>query len=179
MDGPVHSLAAAGRLLYLAGDFARVGGTTRRGVGAVAKTTGALRGPSYDGSVSPSYGVDVSEDRSRVLVAAGEYANALVAWDARAGAQLFRHTAMGDVQALDVQGDRVYFGFHEGFGGNTDLKVLAARVSTGDLDPDFRPTVDSFWGVRAITATPDAVIVGGEFSRVGGVTAQGWARFGR
>lgn len=173
----VQGIAVSGNRVYLAGQFTALGGQARRGVGAVAKATGVLRGPAYAASVHPSFGVEVSSDGSRLLVAAGEYANALVAWDAASGAQLFRHTAMGDVQALDVQGDHVYFGFHEGFRGDTTLKVLAARVSTGALDPDFRPPVDGFWGIHAITATPDALVLGGEFSRVGGVTARGWARF--
>ena len=173
----VHGIAVSGNRVYVAGQFTALGGQARRGVGAVAKATGALRGPAYAGSVHPSFGVEVSSDGSRLLVAAGEYANALVAWDAASGAHLFRHTAMGDVQALALQGDHVYFGFHEGFGGNTDLKVLAARVSTGALDPDFRPPVDGFWGVRSITATPDGLVLGGEFTRVDGVAARGWARF--
>ncbi|NPC96869.1 hypothetical protein [Nocardioides sp. zg-DK7169] len=179
VNGRVHGVAVTGSRAYLAGDFTTVGGATRRGVGAVARSTGALSGPAYASSVSPSLGVDVSDDGRRVFVAAGEYANALVAWDAASGTRLFRHTAMGDVQAVDVEGDRVYFGFHEGFGGDTRLKLLSADAVTGELDASFSPSVDGFWGVRTITATPDALVVGGEFSRVAGVTARGWARFGR
>ena len=173
----VQGIAVSGNRVYLAGQFTALGGQARRGVGAVARATGVLRGPAYAASVHPSFGVEVSADGSRLLVAAGEYANALVAWDATSGAQLFRHTAMGDVQALDVQGDHVYFGFHEGFGGDTNLKVLAARVSTGELDRRLPAVRRLVLGHPRHHRDPRRAGARRRVLPGGGVTARGWARF--
>ncbi len=65
----------------------------------------------------------------------------------------------------------VFFGFHEGFAGDTSVRLLAADASTGRLEPDFRPTVNSFWGVWALAATARGVVAGGEFTAVSGTRA--------
>ena len=90
---------------------------------------------------------------------------------------------MGDIQAIDFLDGSVYFGFHQGFAGDRCEKVRAADARTGALDEDFRPTFDRFLGVLAIDAvdatdTRDAaVVVGGRFTEVSGVDAEGFARF--
>jgi hypothetical protein len=90
---------------------------------------------------------------------------------------VWRQVAMGDIQVVEHHRDTVYFGFHDGFQNNTQLKVLAADANTGVLDPGFQPNVNSFWGVFAIAASDAAVVIGGDFTTVSGVAARGFARF--
>jgi hypothetical protein len=71
----------------------------------------------------------------------------------------------------------VYFGFHESFGGDTGLRLLAADATTGALDPAFRPTWDRYWGVFALSASDDTVAAAGDVTRVRDVAAQGLALF--
>lgn len=178
-DASVSGLAVSptSATLYVVGTFTTLGGGLRRGVGAVSTTSGAVTGPSYAFSVSPTLDVDVNDDGTMIYVAAAEFANSVVAYDAATGRRVFRQTAMGDVQAVDYFNGVVYFGFHEGFGGDTALRLLAADARTGALDPDFRPTFNMFWGVWSITAVAGGLVVGGEFTRVSGVTARYWVRF--
>ncbi len=80
----------------------------------------------------------------------------------------------GVVYALEVVGDTVYVGgdFTEARAPNgTDVapraNLAAFRLSDGGLLP-FR--ADTNGDVRAIAATPERVFVGGEFTRIGGVS---------
>src|SRR5690606_7314468 len=107
----------------------------------------------------------------------GSGGNAVAAWNTTTGTRVWRQVAMGDIQAVEHHRGTVYFGFHDGFQQDTRLKALAADEVTGLIDPSFRPTFNSFWGVFAIAAADEAVVVGGEFTAVSGVPAQGFARF--
>ncbi len=91
--------------------------------------------------------------------------------------RVWRQVAGGDIQAVDYHRGMVYFGFHDNYQGDARYKFLAADANTGLVDPDFRPRFNSFWGVFAVHATDAGVVIGGEFTAVSGVPAQGWARF--
>ncbi len=172
----VRASLATGRL-YVAGRFNRLSGATRTGVGGVSTTTGAVSGPAFASSAAPSFAVDVNADGSRVFGAGGGAGNTMSAWNATTGAQVWRQRADGDIQATRFFDGRVWFGFHDGFQGDTTLKLLVADAVTGALDPDFRPHFNQFFGIFAIAATPAGVVAGGDFTRVDGVAAQGWVRF--
>lgn len=163
--------------LYLSGPFGRVGGASRTGVAAVDATTGAVRPTVFASSSRPTLGLAVNEAGTRLFGAGGSGANTMSAWSTSSGARQWRHVVMGDVQAVLHHRGTVYFGFHDGHQGNTRIKVLAADEATGALDPGFRPQISSFWGVFALAASDAGVVVGGEFTSVSGVPAQGWARF--
>lgn len=163
--------------VYLAGRFTHVGGVARSGVAAVNSVTGAVRGTVFTSSSRPTLGLDVNDAGTRLFGAGGSGANTMAAWSTTTGARVWRHVVMGDVQAVAHYRGKVYFGFHDGYANDTRLKVLAADEGTGELDTLFRPRFNSFWGVFAISASDAGVVVGGEFTNVTGVPAQGWARF--
>ncbi|TIC80649.1 hypothetical protein E8D34_18510 [Nocardioides sp. GY 10113] len=178
-NAPVLGVAASptSDVLYLAGQFSRLNGVDRAGIGAVSATTGATTGPSFSRSVRPSLGVDVSDDGSRIFGAGGGQANSISAWTTGDGARRWAMTAMGDVQAVRYYDGDVYFGFHEGFRNDTSVRLLVADAVSGALDNSFRPSFNQFWGVRAIDATAGGVVAGGQFTWVSGTRANYYVRF--
>jgi hypothetical protein len=178
-NGPVRDVkkSPTSPVLYAAGAFSALNGATRAGVGAVNTGSGATQATVFTGSVRPTLALAVSDDGTMVFGALGAGNNSATGWSTANGARLWRQTSMGDVQAIDYFEGRVYFGFHDGFGGDTTLKVLSADARTGAVISAFRPTFNDFWGVFAIAATAEGLLVGGEFSVVGGVTARNIARF--
>lgn len=182
---PVWALVGnpASRTLYVAGRFNAVNGARRLGVAAVHSGSGRTRSVVFTDAARQTLGLAVNDSGSRLFTAGGTRENAVAAWRTTTGARVWRDRAMGDIQAIDFLDGTVYFGFHQGFAGDRCVKVLAASAGTGDLDPDFRPTFDRFLGVLAIDAIAAtdardaAVVVGGRFTEVSGVPAEGFARF--
>lgn len=177
-DASVRALAIApgGSTLYVGGTFSTLSGSSRYGLGGVSATSGAVSGPSFSSS-NYAFDLDINDSGTRLYGALAGYSNSLSAWSTSSGSRQFRQTAMGDVQAVDLHGNTVFFGFHEGFGGDTSVRLLAADASTGALDSSFRPTFDRFWGVWSITATSSGLVAGGDFTWVSGVPARNWARW--
>ena len=172
LDGTVQALAVApaGGDVYVGGDFTHVSGLSRPYLARV-RENGSV-GTSF--AVSSNYNVqalDTNDSGSRVYVAHGGAGNQAAAFDTTSGARLWRQRADGDVQAITYQGGNVYFGFHEGFEGNTSLRLLAADATTGRLETSFQPPVNSFFGIRALDATPAGLLAGGEFTTIDGVAA--------
>ena len=178
-DGTVRGLRRSpdGTRLYVAGNFGTLGGAARAGLGVVDAATGQLESTVFYHSVQPMFGIDLSADGTQVFGAAGEYQNAAVAWNASTGSRQWKQTAMGDVQAIDEHDGAVYFGFHEGFEDDLSVRMLRADATSGLIDPGFKPSIDSFYGVWSITAGAAGVVAGGEFSTVSGVRARGFAIF--
>jgi len=56
-------------------------------------------------------------------------------------------------------------------------KVLAANVSTGALDTGWHPSVNSSLGVFGVAATSTKVMIGGDFTKAGGVDQAHYAQF--
>ena len=163
-------------VVYLAGTFATLSGASRPGLGGVSATTGRPAGAVLANTTRPAQAVDVSDDGSMVF--GGADSNAVTGWRASDGRRMWRTYAMGNVQAVKYSAGMLYFGFHEGHQNDTSVKVLAAEAATGAIDQAFRPRMYQFWGVYAIDAGGGALVVGGDFTSISGVTAQGWARFG-
>ncbi|WP_148571540.1 PKD domain-containing protein [Nocardioides caldifontis] len=172
------ALDAANRRLYLAGNFATVGGVSRNGMARVDAATGALASTVFASAARPTLDLELAPDGSR-LFAAGGGTNAAGSWNTATGARQWRQTANGDIQAVELHDGTVYFGFHDGFQGDTTIKLLAADATTGALDPGFRPTFDQFWGVWALDASDAGLVVGGDFTTVSKVPARGLALFPR
>lgn len=164
-------------VVYLVGQFPTVNGVARAGVAAVNGTTGALVGPAFAQSVNPTFAVDVNDDGSMVFAGGGTGANRAYGWRTATGQLAWARSADGDMQAIDHFDGEVYFGFHDGYGGNPTIKVRAVDAVTGALDADWIPSFNQFWGVFAIHVTDAGLVLGGDFTTVSGVSARGWARF--
>lgn len=180
VNGEVWGIAtnAATDRVYLAGRYSSVNGVSRTGVAAVSADTGGVTGPAFTSSARPTLGLALDDDATHLFGAGGSGTNSAAAWNTSNGARIWHVSTDGDIQAIAYHDGTVYFGFHDGYRGDGNIKLLAADAVTGQVDPDFQPRFEgSFWGVFAITAVDGAVVIGGEFSRVAGVRAGDWARF--
>jgi len=180
-SGTVRTLAysEANETLYAGGSFTSIGGTSRDQLAGLDPATGNAKGVAFAKPGSLVHEVDVHSDGSMVFAAVGGTENRVHAWSTASGSKRWNRRAMGDVQAVGYEDGRVYFGFHEGYGGSTSVRMLAANASNGSLDNSFRPSINSFYGVWAIDAAPGGLIAGGEFTRVEGVKARRVAIFPR
>ena len=157
----------AGTKLYLA-----LAGSTGPYLLDVNPVTGANQGPDF--SVLNDYIRDVTVGPDgMVYVAAGGGMNSAIALDPNTGRQRWRQRADGDVQAVKYSNGYLFFGFHDGFQGNTSLRILAADPANGDLDPNFMPASGAYPGVLTIDADGTFLAVGGLFGRMGGRQLQG------
>jgi len=85
----------------------------------------------------------------------------------------------GDVQAMGASATELYVGGHFtklNQGGGSRNKIGSVDAMTG-ANTAWDPKLNSFWGVWAMQLTPDAVLAGGEFTRVGGKIQRYFARF--
>jgi hypothetical protein len=154
--------------LYIGGNFDAVDGTARLGVAAVDSTTGDLVGPTFQDTGIPVYGLDISPDGT-VVYGAQTNLNQGSAWDVDTGAELWQVGTDGNVQCVRYFDGVVYLGFHDGYQLDTTVKLLAVDPATGDVDPSFKPSIDSFYGVFALDVTADGLAIGGAFKTVSGV----------
>lgn len=173
----VRSIAASpdGTKVYAAGQFATIGGGTRGNLAPLDGRTGALLPLVFTNAPNDQmYALDMSPTGDRLF--AGGQNNRVVSWDTTTGARQWQLVAGGDIQAVRYHQGNVFFGFHDEFAGDTTVRLLAADASTGVLE-NWRPTINSFFGVWAIAADGDSIAVGGEFTNVSGVAVQGVAVF--
>ncbi len=175
-DNTVNALAFSPdqQTVYVGGNFANIAGTARSWLAALTRT-GTIRPITFQYLTYQILDLDVSPDGTRVFAAQGGYGNQATSYNAVTGQRQWFQVAEGDVQTVRYAGGEVYFGFHEGFAGNFDVRMRAADAQTGALDTAFLPTINSFWGVWDIASTYDQLVIGGEFTRVNGVNQQGVA----
>ena len=67
----------------------------------------------------------------------------------------------------------VYFGFHDGYGGNTTLRLLAADATTGTVELGFQPASSGSVGVLALDVDGPYLVAAGKFPKMGGVNVKG------
>jgi len=172
----IAASSATGRL-FVGGQFTAVGSHDWTYLAEIDPVTGQGVGPGFDCcDVAPLLDLTASPDGSRVFGAVAGFENRAQAWSTIDGSRLWHHRAMGDTQAVSYHDGVLYFGFHEGFDEDETVRMLAADVLTGELQ-NYRPSIDSFYGVWAIDATAAGLAVGGEFFNVSGVSTRGIAVF--
>jgi len=178
-NGSVNALAMSpdGTKLAVAGSFTTLAGAPRADLGMVDPVEGSVVGPSFASTVNPMLGVTWSDDASALFAGTGNAANVVARWNPTTGVRGWHVSAGGDIQAVAFYGGTVYAGFHDNYKGNKRTKLLAINASSGVVSTAFRPTFDRFWGVRAISAGPWGLVIGGQFTTVSGVWAHGWAQW--
>lgn len=178
-DGTVRAVRKSPNTdqLFAAGSFGTLSGSSRTGVGAVDASSGAPTATLFQSSVRPTLGLAISDDGTQLFGAQGTRRNSAIAWDTVSGKEQWSVRTDGDIQAIDYHQGQVYFGFHDGYEGDTRLRLLRANAANGVVDPGFKPYFDLFWGVFAVSVSDAGVVAGGDFTRVSGVLAQGFVRF--
>ena len=168
-----------GSKVYLGGSFTTVNGSSRPYLAAVSGATGGLSTPVFSGVSGLILDVDVPPGGTRLAVATGGSGNQAAVFSLSSGSKLWRQRCDGDVQAVKAVGTELYSGFHEGCDGSTVTRMTDNLLESGARVTAFQPSFDRFWGVWDIEATSTVLAVAGDFTRVGGVPAQGIAIFRR
>jgi chitodextrinase len=163
--------------VYAGGDFTTIAGVTRKNVAALDPSSGAALSWHPD----PGYPVlALAATAATVYTAGGGSANTLASWDAGSGARRWAKVSDGDFQAVAVSGAVVYAGGHYlEYDGNTAAKrLVAVDAGTGNLRPDWAPSVNGAVGVWAVSVYADTrLAIGGDFTVVSGRTQNHYALF--
>ena len=164
--------------LYVGGQFTSIAGVAQAELVALDPATGTRQPIVFQQFLGEVLELDADPNGTRLYAALGGFpggGNRAVAWSTTTGVRLWRQEAMGDVQSVEYDSGTVYFSFHEGFANDGTVRMLAADSVTGALDPNFRPTVNSFFGVWSIDSANGTLAVGGEFTNFDGRQVQGLA----
>jgi hypothetical protein len=180
-DGKVSSMALSPdqKLLYLGGNFTTVGTTARFDLAKVDVTTGAALNPGFAKVGDVILDLSVSSDGGSLYGAGGGGFNSAAGWSTSTGKRMFAVRADGDTQAVQYSNSHVYMGFHDGYQGMINLRLLALDPANGAVDPDFHPDANSYPGVYCLDADGRYLVAGGYFSTMGGVGVKGLAIFPR
>ena len=192
VNGAVHALAVdpAIRVVYVAGDFTTANGLSATYLQPFDVATGARwawRSHPVGRVWSITYG------GGRVFAATGGTGGQLDAYRQSTGRSLWQRWADGDVQSVAYSNGTVFAGGHfanacrTSAGGGTPwvcaqpiarARLMTVNATTGRLGT-WNPVADSKWGVFAIRTTPTRVLVGGDFTHVGGIHRWHYAQFSR
>lgn len=162
--------------VYVGGDFNQLNGVWATGrlsmlsTGATAVVNAAFRsGPTNEGSRSPVFGLALAGDA--LLVASGGRGGGCARLNATTGKAVWSVHANGNLQDVAVLGSMVYcaghFGGSSSFGGTRRTKIAEVRLDTGAVT-SWAPQVNSPLGVWTVVSTPTRLVMGGDFTKVGG-----------
>jgi hypothetical protein len=179
-------LAPAGGLVYVGGGFTTINVASQNHIAALQVSNGA---PSASFTHHLGYGVvDLAVDSTGIFVAGagggGNFANL----NPTTGAVAWQGGTDGNVQAIAVLDGEVYVGGHytnycgpQG-GQHTCTtpiarqKLLAVDEGTGALT-SWNPHANSALGIFALAGSGTRLGVGGDFTKIAGVTQQAYAVF--
>jgi trimeric autotransporter adhesin len=179
------ALTTDGSRLVVGGTFASLDGVTQREIGALSPATGALLG----WTTHPSFPITTLAVDANGVYAAGTGAGGnVVAFTPATGQQLWNGALDGNDQAIAVDSGNVYVGghFNNYCGTGTGTGGCAAPVArdhllvldevTGNLLP-WHPAANGVLGVYALAGGDGTIEAGGDFTKIGGATQQGFAEF--
>ena len=179
-NGSVYALAASGdgSQIYLGGSFNQVAGTARASIARLTPA-GALVNVNWRTFTDPVFALSLRPDTTRLAVAYAGTANQGAYFDTGSGVRLWSNRCDGDGQAIEIVEDSVFVGHHEGCNSDTSVRLMSWNAANGARDTGFRPSFDRFYGVWAIDGNTSVLAVAGDFTRISGVAAQGFALFRR
>lgn len=190
-EGQVFALARKGDVVYVAGDFTRVGSLARHHLAAIDANTGVVR----DWAPSPSGPVYSLLVRGDTIFVGGQFDSiggvprmSLAAYDLGSGALIAWDPSViiaggpGRVQAMAARGDTLYLGGTFGtLGGQPRPYLGAVSIRTGAVT-EWRSNIattglqyDSPAYVASLAAGDHSIYVAGHFISIGGVPRQGLA----
>lgn len=194
VDGEVHAIAfdTAGTRAVLGGFFRNVNGASFVGVGAVDTVTGATVAWAYHTAdlqtFRPWQILRFAQDGNTLFGSATGNGGSLVSWDITTGNLNWIAGTNGNVVDAGVLNGIVYFGGHFSqycglIPGNNFCTPVAARDKLIALDEtsgalqSWHPAVNTTLGVEAMAAGDNQLLIGGEFTKAGGVAQQRIAQF--
>jgi hypothetical protein len=184
-DANVRAIAMDGDVVYAAGDFDTISGTTRDAVAGINATTGALTPLKHAVSGQPS-ALAVGNGKlyvgGRLTAVDGKARANLAAFSLATGAlDAWAPTTDDVVNALAVAGSRVYLGgsFHRTNDISSTLRLTAVDGLTGALDKSFLPKPVSKVMALATDANGVYASLGGQGGRAIAYTTAGATRWTR
>ena len=193
----VASLALSKGTLFIGGHFGLINGVNRNNVGAVDAGTGShLRkwNPNvfHNNTSNPNqkntvyqilpHGTHVYICGDFNYVGGTVHPNIASTFRGNGGIdKAFKGSDDGGTQACVIRGGVLYLGGHfQLIDGTARSHIGAVDLQTGALDP-WSPGANSARGIHAFDVHGPAgsfrLVVGGEFTRIGGVSQQGFAKF--
>ena len=179
-------VAVDGSRVYVAGNFTTIDGTSRRHVAALDPASGA---PISSFSHGLGYAVvDMAVDANGVFIAGAGGGGNFADLNLTTGALVWQGGTDGNVQAIATLDGEVYVGGHyDNYCGMqsgqhtcttsiTRHKLLAVDEATGALT-SWDPHANSTLGVFALAGSGTVLGAGGDFTKVGGRSQQGFAEF--
>jgi hypothetical protein len=177
-------MSADGSRVYVAGSFTTINGLTHRHVAALDPASGA---PISAFSHGLGYAVvDMAVDANGVFIAGAGGGGNFADLNPTTGALVWQGGTDGNVQAIATLDGNVYVGGHYdnycGLQGGqhtcttsiTRHKLLAVDETSGAL-LSWNPSANSTLGVFALTGSGTVLAAGGDFTRIGGRSQQGFA----
>jgi hypothetical protein len=192
-DDQVRSMVVTldGTRVILGGNFNNLNGAPGIAIGAVDSTSGASLPWAWHGPWfpwRPFQVVAMAVDANGVYAAGTGNGGSFMRLDPDTGNLLFIGGLNGNAVGVGLDGGTLYVGGHFTSycglipGNNfctpvaTRDKLLAVDEVTGALQP-WHPSVNKNLGIFGLTAGNGGVAIGGDFTKVAGVSQQGFALF--
>nr|WP_296073423.1 PQQ-binding-like beta-propeller repeat protein [uncultured Actinoplanes sp.] len=184
-DGRVKALVVNGSSIYLAGDFATVGGKKRDSLAKVDQASGAVASTFKHAITGRPYAIAAGSDRlyvgGTITAVDGQARGRLAAFDLRTGALDTRWKPSVDdqVESLASGGGRVYAGgrFHKVNGVSGYDRLVALDPAGAAIIPGFKPRPPVITYAMAVTADGVYTAHGGHGGRVSAYTTGGSLRW--
>ncbi|MBD0254517.1 MAG: hypothetical protein ICV83_02260, partial [Cytophagales bacterium] len=172
VDGYVNTVVVSGGIVYVGGEFDRIGGAARFDVGALDAVTGQATAwnPTAGGAISYSSYVNAIAVTEKVVYVGGYFRNFggqdrnyLAAVDAVTGQVTpWDPNPSQAITSLAVAGNVVYAGGHfTGIGDQARNYLAALDATTGEVT-GWNPGADR--AVRTLTLADGVLFAGGDFS---------------
>lgn len=177
-DGTVRALTASpdGTKVYAVGGYTTIGGADRPGGAELWASTGAVT-PFAPTEGGVAIAVALTPDGSRLFYSTSS--NRTYAYDpATANTPVYTIRTGGDVQAIAASPTEVYIGGHFTTLPQVKLARLhaASFLVTDGTVTEWSPSPDGAYGVWSIEITSTALLLSGDFEKVGGKAQPGFAR---
>ncbi|WP_433299042.1 PQQ-binding-like beta-propeller repeat protein [Actinoplanes sp. CA-030573] len=184
-DGRVKAIVVSGGSVYLAGDFATVGGQKRDSLARVDATSGALSATFKHSISGRPYSIAAAGNRlylgGAITAVDGQARGRLAAFDLGTGAldTRWRPTADDQVEVVASGGGRIYAGgkFHKVNGISGYDRLVALDPAGGAVVPSFKPKPPVITYAIAVTADGVYSAHGGQGGRVSAYTPDGRLRW--
>jgi hypothetical protein len=184
-DGRVKALVINGSSIYLAGDFASVGGQKRDSLARVDRTSGAVSGTFKHRITGRPYAITAGANRlyvgGTITAVDGQARGRLAAFDLKTGAldPKWKPSVDDQVESLASGGGRVYAGgrFHKVNSVPGYDRLVALDPAGAAIIPGFKPRPPVTTYALAVTADGVYSAHGGQGGRVSAYTTGGSLRW--